>query len=182
MRCKTKHSLWNLDPSLRLEVMERMISAPKGWNPKKQSQLQTATEELAAHYGCTVQIKRKEESDVAGYFLTGGVLVIVVTPDESKEYVLTPDDLVSTFCHELAHRIQWIFYGDPRKHIPHYGRRISANLKYEREACRLSYRIWKRLFRQVCPELRWADFDCYRSKAQQDILLTSRMKDDRKKG
>lgn len=82
-------------------------------------------------------------------------------------------ELVATFCHELAHHLQYKFYG-VRRRGPYYT--AAQILDFEREACKVAYQLYRRYFPGVVgpngsPLCFRSYFDGYRSKRSIKHLL-----------
>lgn len=69
----------------------------------------------------------------------------------------TTAELVTTICHEFSHHFQAMVYG--RKHP---AQSFEDCQKYEREACRMSYYVYKEFFSHFLP-IHHASFRCYES-------------------
>jgi hypothetical protein len=76
----------------------------------------------------------------------------------------TDKNSLEMFCHELAHRIQHIYYGNEQEQIPNFGTNAQTMLGYELEACRLSYFVYKQYFATAI-KLHHAGFRLYRRTA-----------------
>ena len=76
------------------------------------------------------------------------------------------EDWIITFFHELGHRLQHIFYGG-RLALNNY----KQALDYEKEACRLSYFLYKAYATKALPSLPYhRSFSDYNSQASQEFL------------
>jgi len=97
---------------------------------------------------------------------------IDVPADQDGTRFLSHRTFVTTLAHEIAHAVQWRFYGHPGEHLAGYGRRLSAQVAFEQEACRLAFHVWKELLIcDKCDDLTPKDFDDYRTRRSHKYIL-----------
>jgi len=100
-------------------------------------------EELCKSYGCKLNVRFAPRIKKTSGWYDNYTKEIVIFPAFSQKDVNTESNIV--FCHELAHRIQSVFYGIFRYSFELFDTYWDLVL-YEREACRLSYFIYLAYF------------------------------------
>jgi len=181
-----KKTLWDVDPKLRMDIMRGMIldiSPVFRPYPEKPKQTRLPTGEsiptiyyndivrICDLYGCDFKfVALPPESPVGGSYTaatpSSRPLIQIEIASIPLYYWFIP-----TLAHELSHAIQYQLYRDVWTQIPGYSEKLSVQLAFEWEACRLSYYVYKAHFYDPQNPIPHPTFRVYRSRDSHQGLI-----------